>query len=76
MDADLRDLVDEARTGDRAAFGRLVAAVQDRAVAFAYGKLGDVELARDAAQDAFIDAFATEPPHAITSWARTAVVPP
>lgn len=56
MDEALRGLIDQARAGDRAAFGRLVAAVQDRALAFAYGKLGDVELARDAAQDA-VDAL-------------------
>ena len=72
MDEALRGVIEEARAGDRAAFGRLVAAVQDRAVAIAYGKLGDVELARDAAQDAFIDAFAhlgdLRAPEAFFTW--------
>lgn len=61
MDEELLGWIEQARGGDRVAFGKLVAAIQDRAVAFAYGRLGDTELARDVAQDAFIDAFARLP---------------
>jgi DNA-directed RNA polymerase specialized sigma24 family protein len=51
------NLVEAARGGDRAAFERLVVELQDMAVAVCYGRLGNRELAREAAQDAFVDAF-------------------
>jgi F-type H+-transporting ATPase subunit beta len=50
-------LVERARGGDREAFGALVRRFQNLAVATAWARLGDPERARDAAQDAFIDAF-------------------
>jgi len=53
----LANLVDAARGGDRAAFERLVVELQDMAVAVCYGRLGNRELAREAAQDAFVDAY-------------------
>ena len=53
----LVELVEGARGGDSAAFGLLVERFQGMAMASALGRLTDPELARDAAQEAFIDAF-------------------
>src|SRR5687768_5638609 len=52
-----QDDVQTAKTGDRAAFERLVVRFQDLAFATALAWLGDAASARDAAQDAFVDAF-------------------
>jgi RNA polymerase sigma-70 factor (ECF subfamily) len=54
---DLVTLVNAARSGDRAAFGAIVRRFQDMAFRVAYSWLGDAEDARDAAQDAFIEAW-------------------
>jgi RNA polymerase sigma factor (sigma-70 family) len=74
METETLSWIEAARSGDRAALGRLAGAMQDRALAFAYGKLGDIELAREAAQDALIDAFSRLPelrePAAFNGWFR------
>ena len=54
---DLAALVRAARRGDGDAFGRIVRRFQDIAFAGAYARLGDVHLAQDAAQDAFVEAY-------------------
>jgi RNA polymerase sigma factor (sigma-70 family) len=54
---ELEALVRAAQAGDREAFGALVRRFQDLAVATAWTWLRDAERARDAAQDAFLDAF-------------------
>jgi RNA polymerase sigma factor (sigma-70 family) len=54
---ELESLVRSAQQGDREAFGVLVRRFQDLAVATAWAWLRDAERARDAAQDAFLDAF-------------------
>jgi RNA polymerase sigma-70 factor (ECF subfamily) len=46
-----------ARAGDRRAFAQVVESVREVALAFCYGRLGSRELARDAAQEAFVDAY-------------------
>ena len=46
-----------ARAGDLSAFELLVREFQDMAVGYAYSILGDFQLAEDAAQDAFIEAY-------------------
>ena len=51
------ELVGRAQGGDPEAFGALVRRFQNLAVAAAWARLGDADRARDAAQDAFIDAF-------------------
>jgi RNA polymerase sigma factor (sigma-70 family) len=70
-------LVAQARDGDRPAFGRLVQRFQDFAVACAYARLGDREAARDAAQEALVDAFLHLPelrePAAFPGWLRRIV---
>lgn len=54
---ELVDLVNAARAGDKEAFGAIVRRFQDMAYGEAYSWLGVPEDARDAAQDAFIDAW-------------------
>ena len=54
---ELEERVRSAQAGDREAFGALVRRFQDLAVASAWAWLRDAERARDAAQDAFLDAF-------------------
>lgn len=60
MDRSAERLLDEylaasARAGDRKAFGRLAERWQPKLVAHAYRLIGDVETARDVAQDAWAD---------------------
>ena len=50
-------LVSTAQAGDESAFAELVRLHQNRAVAYATAILGDYQLAEDAAQEAFVDAF-------------------
>jgi RNA polymerase sigma factor (sigma-70 family) len=49
--------VEAARSGDRDAFGVLVTRFEAMAVSCAYARLRDADLARDVAQEAFLDAF-------------------
>ena len=74
---ELSTLVKRASTGDRAAFGDLVRRFQDMAFAGAYTWLGDIHLAQDAAQDAFLEAWACLPrlrqPAAFPGWFRCIV---
>jgi RNA polymerase sigma-70 factor (ECF subfamily) len=51
------DLIAQAQTGDRSAFGELVRRHQAGVVNVAYRLCGDVQLAEDAAQEAFIRAW-------------------
>jgi RNA polymerase sigma factor (sigma-70 family) len=74
----LPDLVVAAQRGDKDAFGRVVERFQDMAYAVAYAMLGDAELARDAAQEAFIEAYlslaALREPAAFPGWFRRIVI--
>lgn len=73
----LPTLVKRAQQGDLDAFGTLVMRFQDMAHAHAYAVLGDAHLAEDAAQEAFIDAYASLPRlrevAAFASWFRRIV---
>jgi len=51
------ELVRRTRTGDPAAFGELVARYQRSALATARHLTGDIEAAKDATQEAFIEAY-------------------
>ena len=70
--------VRRAKRGDTGAFSELVVAFQDLAVGTAFGWLGDVELARDASQEAFLDAYLRlgqlQEPTAFPAWFRTIVL--
>lgn len=67
-------LVQAAQKGDADAFNALIERFQDMARASAYAMLGDHQLAEDAAQEAFIEAFLTldrlRAPAAFLSWFR------
>lgn len=76
MDA-LDVIVARAREGEPEAFGILVRRFQDMAVGYAYSILHDFQLAEDAAQEAFFDAYRTLPklrePAAFAGWFRRIV---
>jgi RNA polymerase sigma factor (sigma-70 family) len=50
-------LIERAKQGEQAAFGTVVARYQNVAVGYAFTLLGDRQLAQDAAQEAFVDAY-------------------
>jgi RNA polymerase sigma factor (sigma-70 family) len=71
-------VVERAQRGDLAAFAELVVAFQDLAVGTAFGWLREIELARDATQEAFLEAHLhlneLREPAAFPAWLRTLVV--
>ncbi len=76
MDA-LDVIVVRAREGEADAFGVLVRRFQDMAVGYGYSLLHDFQLAEDAAQEAFFEAYRTLPrlrePAAFAGWFRRIV---
>ncbi len=77
MKNDWRNLVQQATRNDREAFGKLVERFQAMAVGYAFATLNDYELAQDAAQEAFIQAYISlnslESPDAFPGWFRRIV---
>ena len=75
--ATLAGLVVKARAGDAEAFGVVVRRFQDMAVGYGYALLGDLQLAEDAAQEAFLEAYLCLPqlrePAAFPGWFRRIV---
>lgn len=75
--ARLADLVMKARAGDAEAFGAVVRRFQDMAVGYGYSLLGDLPLAEDAAQEAFLEAYLClsqlREPAAFPGWFRRIV---
>ena len=73
MDA-LEVIVARAREGEAEAFSTLVRRFQDMAVGYGYSILHDFQLAEDAAQEAFFEAYRTLPklrePAAFAGWFR------
>jgi RNA polymerase sigma-70 factor (ECF subfamily) len=69
---DDHDLIVSAQLGDRQAFGELVCRHQSRVVNVIYRMCGDVRLAEDAAQEAFVRVWQNldsyKPQHAFRSW--------
>jgi RNA polymerase sigma factor (sigma-70 family) len=67
-----------AASGERDAFDGIVCRFQDMAFAVAFGLLGDADSARDAAQDAFVEAYlhlrSLRDPAAFPSWFRRIVI--
>lgn len=76
-DVSIPALVDAAKDGDDVAFAELVRRCQDTAVAYAASILRDYDLAEDAAQDAFVDAYrlmtSLRDSGTCVSWFRTIV---
>ncbi len=77
MQATIEELVVAAQKGDLDAFGHLVMRFQRLACAVAYAVVGDVHLAEDAAQEAFIEAYQElsrlREPAAFPTWFRSIV---
>src|SRR5262249_14629007 len=73
----ITSLVGAAESGDALAFGELVCAYQDIAVAYAASILRDYHLAEDAAQEAFVEAYrelaSLREPAAFAGWFRTII---
>ncbi len=73
----LAGLVVKAREGDAEAFGAMVRRFQDMAVGYGYALLGDLALAEDAAQEAFLEAYLClsqlREPAAFPGWFRRIV---
>jgi F-type H+-transporting ATPase subunit beta len=73
-DTELQELVLAAQAGDADAFGQIVTRFERMAVAIGEHMLGDAHLARDAAQDAFVDAYlrlgSLRDPAAFPGWFR------
>lgn len=73
----LESLVVRAQMGDEQAYEDLVHRFQDMALSYAYSILGDMQLAEDARQEAFIDAYcdllSLRDPAAFPGWFRTIV---
>jgi DNA-directed RNA polymerase specialized sigma24 family protein len=73
----IASLVEDARSGDLAAFARLIRRFQAMAYGYAYSSLGDFSLAEDAAQGAFVEAYRKlddlREPAAFPGWFRRIV---
>jgi len=73
----LEQIIQNAQSGDRAAYELIVRRFQDLAVGYAYAVLGDWHLAEDAAQEAFItvarDLATLRDSHAFPAWFRRIV---
>ena len=50
-------LIQRAQAGDAEAYGILVGRFQEMAYGYAYAILGDYQMAEDAAQEAFVEAY-------------------
>ncbi|MCE7980893.1 MAG: GNAT family N-acetyltransferase [Caldilinea sp. CFX5] len=71
---DLPALILQAKQGDVAAYSAIVRRFQDTAVGYAYGILGNHDAAKDAAQEAFLEAYGClgelREPRAFAVWLR------
>lgn len=78
MDADLATLIRQVLHGNTDAYEPIVWRFQDMAVGYGYARLGDVQLAEDAAQEAFITAYIALPslrePAAFPGWFRRILI--
>lgn len=73
----LQCLVRRTRDGDADAYAEIVRRFQDMAVGYAYALLSDFQLAEDAAQEAFLEAYRQlytwREPAAFPGWFRRIV---
>jgi RNA polymerase sigma factor (sigma-70 family) len=74
----LTELVISSRKGDGGAYGEIVRRFQDMAVGYGYSRLRDIQLAEDAAQEAFLEAYLSleslREPAAFPGWFRRIVL--
>ena len=74
MDADLATLILQVRHGSAEAYEPIVRRFQDMAVGYGDARLGDLQLAEDAAQEACVTAYIGLPslhdPAAFPGWFR------
>src|SRR5512136_1864218 len=74
---ELISLIQRAQAGDAEAYGVMVTRFQNMAYGYAYACLGDFDLAQDAAQEAFIEAYQRLPllrePFAFPAWLKQIV---
>jgi|GEM_PF-578070 len=74
---DLTELVFRAQQGELAAYAELVQRFRRMALAYAYARLGDAQLAEDVVQEAFLQAYFDLPrlhaPLAFATWLRRIV---
>ncbi|MEZ4728656.1 MAG: GNAT family N-acetyltransferase [Caldilineaceae bacterium] len=72
--SDLALLILQAKQGDVAAYSAIVRRFQNTAVGYAYGILGNYDAAKDAAQEAFLEAYTClgelREPRAFSVWLR------
>jgi RNA polymerase sigma factor (sigma-70 family) len=77
MSQNQKELVERFVEGDEAAFAELVQIHRDALLAYAHAIAGRVDLAEDAVQEAFIEAYARrhqlEKPEAFAAWVRAIV---
>ena len=75
---DLASLIAQVKQGHIGVYESIVRRFQDMAVGYGYARLGDLQLAEDAAQEAFIAAYFELPslrdPQAFPGWFRRIVV--
>jgi RNA polymerase sigma factor (sigma-70 family) len=78
MDTDLATLIRQVQLGNVDAYELVVQRFQDMAVGYSCARLGDVHLAEDAAQEAFVTAYFALPslhePAAFPGWFRRIVI--
>ena len=78
MDEDLATLIRQVQQGQADVYEPIVRRFQDMAVGYGYARLGDVQLAEDAAQEAFVTAYIALPslrePAAFPGWFRRIVI--
>ena len=71
---DLELFILQAKQGDVAAYSAIVRRFQNTAVGYAYGILGNYDAAKDAAQEAFLEAYGClgelRDPRAFAAWLR------
>jgi RNA polymerase sigma factor (sigma-70 family) len=75
---DLVNLITQVKQGNLDAYEPIVRHFQDMAVGYGYAQLGNRQLAEDAAQEAFINAYldlaSLNDPHAFPGWFRRIVL--
>ena len=57
----IKDLIRRVQLGEHSAYEKVIGCFQDMAVGYGYSILGDLQLAEDAAQEAFIRAYYSLP---------------